>query len=158
MILGKQQIIKVVADRLPWGLKPLARMVYLWGRHRSHPVLKEFGTVQDLYYWVSDDNFDTLLLLQNYYSAFYPSLDTATEGTVSLSIRRDKWIIPRRRSRSRQVCRRARGLRPAARSLGYTLHKDPRSRANGPVISCWPGPGNSAKGLVGWQEDCVESE
>ena len=42
------------------------------------------GTVQDLYYWASDGDLDTLLLLQNYFSALYPSLNTGTEGTISI--------------------------------------------------------------------------
>jgi hypothetical protein len=46
--------------------------------------MKRFGTVQDLYYWVADDNLDTQLMLQNYFSPFFPALDTATAGTVSL--------------------------------------------------------------------------
>jgi hypothetical protein len=40
--------------------------------------------VQDLYYWVADGDLDTLLLLQNYFSVFYPELDTHTSGTVTL--------------------------------------------------------------------------
>jgi hypothetical protein len=40
--------------------------------------------VQDLYYWVADGDLDTLLQLQNYFSVFYPGLDTHTTGTVTL--------------------------------------------------------------------------
>ena len=46
--------------------------------------MKKVGTVQDLYYWASDGDLDTLLVLQNYFSALYPGLDTNTEGAVSL--------------------------------------------------------------------------
>jgi len=46
--------------------------------------MRRFGTVQDLYYWVYNGNIDTLLLLQNYFSALYPQLDTATNGTISV--------------------------------------------------------------------------
>ena len=58
------------------------------GRHWAHPGLKEIGTVQDLYFWASDGDLDTILLLQNYFSALYPLLDTATTGSVSIYDRR----------------------------------------------------------------------
>ena len=48
------------------------------------PALKRFGTVQDLYYWVAEGKLDTVLLLQNYFSALYPTLNTETEGSVRL--------------------------------------------------------------------------
>jgi hypothetical protein len=46
--------------------------------------MKGFGTVQDLYYWVANGELDTLLILQNYFSALYPAVNTETDGTVSL--------------------------------------------------------------------------
>ena len=69
---------------LPSSLRPFAKRLYYKNSHPAHPALKRFGTVQDLYYWVADGNLDTVLLLQNYFSAFFPSLDTSTSGAVSL--------------------------------------------------------------------------
>jgi hypothetical protein len=69
---------------VPSGLKPLAKRLYYRDRHPIHPSLKRFGTVQDLYYWVSDGNLDTVLHLQNYFSAFFPELETSTTGTISM--------------------------------------------------------------------------
>lgn len=69
---------------LPSGLKAFIKTKYYRGRHPVHRSLKEVGTVQDLYYWTNDNHLDTLLILQNYFSALYPGLDTNTTGTVSL--------------------------------------------------------------------------
>ena len=80
----KEDLLKAVARRLPLKVRTLGKRVYRRNRHWAHPALKRFGTVQDLYYWVADGNVDTLLLLQNYFSALYPGLNTETEGTVSL--------------------------------------------------------------------------
>jgi hypothetical protein len=84
MIVVKEEVLKKVANHLPGSVRSLAKRLYRRGRHWAHPALKKFGTVQDLYYWVADGKLDTLLLLQNYFSALYPALDTETEGTVSL--------------------------------------------------------------------------
>ena len=43
------------------------------------------GVVEDLYYWVADGTLDTLLPLQNYFSVFYPELETAMSGTLILN-------------------------------------------------------------------------
>ena len=80
----QERLIKYAAKRMPKRFKGLARRVYYRGRHWAHPGMKDVGTVQDLYYWVADGNLDTLLLLQNYFSALYPQFDTATNGTVSI--------------------------------------------------------------------------
>ena len=79
-----QEILRKVARYLPNGLRFVARKAYYHNRHWAHPGLKKFGTIQDLYYWVSDGNLDTLLLLQNYFSALYPALNCETEGAVTL--------------------------------------------------------------------------
>ena len=82
--MNKQAMMTTVARRLPGPIKSLAKTVYFRGRHWAHLDLKKIGTVQDLYYWVSDGNLDTLLLLQNYFSALYPNLETSTDGTVTV--------------------------------------------------------------------------
>lgn len=79
-----EAVLRRVANYLPGDLRSQARKLYRLHKHWAHPALKGFGTVQDLYYWVANDGLDTLLILQNYFSALYPSLNTETEGTVSL--------------------------------------------------------------------------
>ena len=70
--MNKEAILRKGVRLLPNGMRDYARMVYRRGKHWAHPDLKGFGTVQDLYYWASDGNLHTLLLLQNYFSALYP--------------------------------------------------------------------------------------
>lgn len=82
--MNKQAALRTAARRLPGPLKSLAKSVYFRGRHWAHMDLKQLGTVQDLYYWVSDEHLDTLLILQNYFSALYPTLDTGTDGSVTV--------------------------------------------------------------------------
>jgi hypothetical protein len=84
VIVVKEEVLKKVANHLPGSVRSLAKRLYRRNSHWAHPALKKFGTVQDLYYWVADGNLDTLLLLQNYFSALYPGLNTETEGAVSL--------------------------------------------------------------------------
>ena len=78
------RLLRKVARKLPDPVRSLARTAYYRGGHWAHSDMRRFGTVQDLYYWVSDGYIDTLLLLQNYFSALYPKLDTTTTGTVSV--------------------------------------------------------------------------
>jgi hypothetical protein len=75
---------KSVAGNLPHPIRSVLRRLYLRWRHPVHSSLKGTGTVQDLYYWTVDENIDTMLLLQNYFSAFYPHVNTNTSGTISL--------------------------------------------------------------------------
>jgi len=82
MVLYK--LLKKAADNLPSGFKPMARKLYYQDGHWAHPSMKKFGTVQDLYYWTSDSDLDTLLVLQNYFSALFPGLETATSGKVTM--------------------------------------------------------------------------
>jgi len=83
-MLAATGIQRIASRFLPHNLRPLAKRLYYIGRNPIHPAMKRYGTIQDLYYWVVDCNLDTELLLQNYFSAFYPTLNTATSGTVSL--------------------------------------------------------------------------
>ena len=88
----KEDILKAVSNSLPSNVKSFAKRVYFRNRVRVHPALKKFGTVQDLYYWVADGNLDTLLLMQNYFSVFYPGLNTNTEGSLSIYSKNGKTI------------------------------------------------------------------
>ena len=80
----KEAAVRAVYNHLPLSLRSLGKKLYHRGRHWAHPALKELGTVQDLYYWVADGNLDTLLVLQNYFSALFPALETDTQGSISL--------------------------------------------------------------------------
>ena len=79
-----ERVLKRVADLLPVSLRSVAKRMFYRDRHWAHPALKRFGTVQDLYYWTADGSLDTVLLLQNYFSALYPEVDTETTGSVTL--------------------------------------------------------------------------
>ena len=83
-MLTTKGIQEIASKFIPANLRPIAKRFYYIGRHPTHPGMKRYGTVQDLYYWVSDGNLDTELLLQNYFSAFFPALDTETSGTISV--------------------------------------------------------------------------
>ena len=67
-----------LARRLPPGMKRAARHIVYGGGHPNAPSVKTIGTVQDLYFWIADDEIDTILPLQNYFSVFFPNHDTAT--------------------------------------------------------------------------------
>ena len=79
-----EQAIRRAGRLIPGNVRSVVKQLVFKNRHWAHSGLKGFGTVQDLYYWVADGSKDTLLLLQNYFSALYPTLDTQTHGTVSL--------------------------------------------------------------------------
>lgn len=75
---------KAIAPHLPRSIKLAVKQ---WLRKVCHPAhlgLRGMGAVQDLYYWVSDGRLDTILPIQNYFSVFYPELDTTTSTTVTL--------------------------------------------------------------------------
>lgn len=78
------QQIKSTLEHLPGPVQSAAKWLYHRKQHPAHPDLKGTGTIQDLYFWVSDGNLDTLVLSQNYFSVIYPMLDTNTKGTVTL--------------------------------------------------------------------------
>ena len=82
--MATSKVLRKAARLLPGNVRSLARDLYYRDRHWAHPALKNFGTVQDLYYWIADGKLDTLLLIQNYFSALYPALNTETTGTISI--------------------------------------------------------------------------
>lgn len=79
-----ERVLRRTSGLLPANVRAVAKQLLFKNRHWAHAALKDFGTIQDLYYWVADGRIDTLLLLQNYFSALYPALDTQTHGTVRL--------------------------------------------------------------------------
>jgi hypothetical protein len=100
----KDEVLVEAARRLPEPIRSIAKAAFYMGRHWAHPDLKQMGTVQDLYYWASDGNLDTLLLLQNYFSALYPSLDTGTEGSISIYDRAGSLLGTRTFSLPKDAC------------------------------------------------------
>lgn len=73
-----------VASYLPRSVKSVARRWLFSKSHPAHVGLRGVGAVQDLYYWVADGTLDTFLPVENYFSVFYPLLDTSTVGTVTV--------------------------------------------------------------------------
>jgi len=73
---------RTIAGYLPFSAKTIARKILFKSRHPGHLGLKGIGTIQDLNYWAADGRLDTLIPLQNYFSVFYPMLDTATSGRI----------------------------------------------------------------------------
>nr|MBI3612730.1 hypothetical protein [Nitrospirota bacterium] len=71
-----------VASYLPRSVKSVARRLLFKNRHPAHVSLRGQGAVQDLYYCVADGRLDTLIPIQNYFSVFYPLLDTSTSGSL----------------------------------------------------------------------------
>ena len=73
-----------VASYLPRSVKSVARRWLFSKSHPAHIGLRGVGAIQDLYYWVADGTLDTFLPVENYFSVFYPLLDTSTVGTVTI--------------------------------------------------------------------------
>lgn len=92
-MLVTRSVSSKVAKFLPDPLRSVLRTVIRRHRHWAHPALKNYGTVQDLYYWTVDGEVDTLLLLQNYFSALFPGIDTATTGQINLYTQDGSFII-----------------------------------------------------------------
>ena len=82
--MPNEAVLKKAASYLPGNVRGLAKKLYYRDRHWAHPALKGHGTVQDLYYWVADGDLDTVVIGQNYFSALFPQIDTATEATLSV--------------------------------------------------------------------------
>ncbi len=59
-----------IKEMLPYALR------------QPNPALRQYGTIQDLYPWRVDNGLDTKLYIQNYFSIFYPLLDTDTSVSI----------------------------------------------------------------------------
>ncbi len=79
-----RRLLRTASKLLPDPLRTRMSDLYFKHNHWANPKLKQFGTIQDLYYWVSDGDLDTLLILQNYFSVFYPDVDTKTDGSITI--------------------------------------------------------------------------
>ena len=76
-----RRVLKDIYKRLPVSkaLKALLKSSLPYALQQPNPVLRRFGAVDDLYPWRVDGGLDTRLFVQNYFSFFFPRLDTATE-------------------------------------------------------------------------------
>lgn len=84
MKLASSPLAQRLKTHLPPGVRQRLRRLVYGNRHPAFPALKGVAAIQDLYYWVSDDTLDTLIPLENYFSVFFPELDTATTATIEM--------------------------------------------------------------------------
>jgi hypothetical protein len=75
-----RQAIKSIYQRLPFSedLKKRLKAAMPYALQQPNPALRRFGTIEELYPWRLDQEIDTRLYVQNYFSVFYPQLDTST--------------------------------------------------------------------------------
>ena len=76
-------LVRTLGRHAPQPLRTLGRGLYNWWQGSGLPASSR-GTVQDLYYWVSDRGIDTNILLNNFYSVLFPAIETDTRGTVTI--------------------------------------------------------------------------
>lgn len=76
-----RKVLKGIYQRLPVSnaLKARLKSALPYALQQPNPALRRFGSVDDLYPWRVDGGLDTRLFVQNYFSFFFPRLDTATE-------------------------------------------------------------------------------
>jgi len=76
-----RKILKGLYQKLPVSaaLKVRLKAAMPYALQQPNPALRRFGTVDDLYPWRAESALDTRLFVQNYFSFFFPGLDTATE-------------------------------------------------------------------------------
>lgn len=76
-----RKVLKGIYQRLPVSnaLKSRLKAALPYALQQPNPALRRFGSVDDLYPWRVDGGIDTRLFIQNYFSFFFPRLDTATE-------------------------------------------------------------------------------
>jgi hypothetical protein len=79
-----EQWLRGLARPLPQPLKNTVRRLLYHRRTALHPAMRGQGVVQDLYYWRCDGRVDTVMLVHNYFSVFFPDHDTATRGVITV--------------------------------------------------------------------------
>lgn len=77
-------VLRSIARRMPPPVKTLGKRLFFRHRHTGHPAMRKQGVVQDLYYWICDGRVDTVMLVHNYFSVFFPQHDTTTQGRVMI--------------------------------------------------------------------------
>jgi hypothetical protein len=70
---------------LPDKFKQRLKSAMPYALQQPNPALRRHGTIDDLYPWRIDDGFDTRLFVQNYFSFFFPALNTATSLSLWLN-------------------------------------------------------------------------
>lgn len=82
-----RKLLKGLYHRLPVsaGLKLRLKAALPYSLQEANPALRRFGTVDDLYPWRVEGGLDTRLFIQNYFSFFFPGLDTSTEVRLWLN-------------------------------------------------------------------------
>jgi hypothetical protein len=83
------QVARRALHALPLTLQDRLRV--LAGRPVD-PRFGRVGTTLDLYYWLVEDDIDTLVPIENYFSVFFPDLDTATTAEVRVLDRDGKHL------------------------------------------------------------------
>lgn len=78
------ELMMTAASYAPPSVKRWARAAGLGGAHPQHPRLRGMGVVTDLHFWVCDETVDTVLPLQNWYSALFPTVETPTQGMLQI--------------------------------------------------------------------------
>lgn len=58
----------------------LKKNLPLYLTRQSH--FRRCGSISELYFWVVDDDVNTVVPIQNFFSIFFPSLNTGTTGTL----------------------------------------------------------------------------
>lgn len=66
---------------LPKNFKPWlkSKLPLSWQRQSC---LRQFGSINELYFWRLDHDIDTIAPIQNYFSSLFPELNTETSGQV----------------------------------------------------------------------------
>lgn len=64
------------------GVKHKIKKMLPYRFQEKNPALRKYGTVQDLCFWRIDQGIDTVLLIQNFYSIYYPHLNTKTRVSI----------------------------------------------------------------------------
>lgn len=78
-----QRLVQALAQRVPVSVRRAGGMLARRVSRVGLPAAGR-GTVQDLYYWVADGRTETNLLLNNFYSVFFPTSQTGTHGAVTV--------------------------------------------------------------------------
>lgn len=71
-----------LAGKLPNSVKRPLRRLMRGTTNPYFPGVKRAANVSDLYFWIADGEIDTTLLLDNFFSRFFPDLDTRTETNI----------------------------------------------------------------------------
>ena len=90
----RRKTVDVARRYAPKSLKRLARAVLTKPTpEHATAALARHGIIEDLCFWMADEHVDTVLPLQNYFSALYPELATDTRGTLHVYDARGRALL-----------------------------------------------------------------